>query len=225
MTAAPLVIAIDGPAAAGKSTLARALARRLGITYLDTGATYRALALAAREAGIDWDDAPALTVLAGSLDLRFGAMTEGGQQVSLGTREISDAIRSEAIGEGASVVSAHPAVRAALVALQRRIAASQSVVAEGRDTTTVVFPNATVKFFLLAERPERSRRRAWDLTQQGLDVELSAVEEAMAIRDERDSTRAASPLIEAPDAIRLDSTDRTPADVLAIALAAIQARV
>ncbi|MEO7993057.1 MAG: (d)CMP kinase [bacterium] len=219
MTATPFVIAIDGPAGAGKSTLARALAARLGCTYLDTGATYRALAWAARERGTTWGQGDVLAKLAATLDIRFGAMTPEGQRVAVGEVDVTEAIRDEAISDGASQVSVHPLVREAMVALQQRIAARQSVVAEGRDTTTVVFPDATVKIYLDATLEERAHRRAWELAQRGIDLDIEEIREALAIRDKRDREKPVGALTVADDAVMVETTELNVDEVLERVLA------
>jgi len=153
------VVAIDGPAGSGKSTLARGLARALGFVFLDTGAMYRALALAAHRAGIDPDDAERLAQLAQQVDIRFEADGEA-QRVLLDGADVSEAIRTPEISDLASRIAVHAGVRRAMVALQRALASqAHGVVAEGRDTTTVVFPDAAVKLYLDASPQERARRR------------------------------------------------------------------
>ena len=185
-----MVVAIDGPAGAGKSSVARAVARDLSFTYLDSGAMYRSVALAALERG-----APPAEIAA-SLDI------QAGERILLRSRDVTEAIRAPEVSEAASRLAADPDVRRAVVALQRRMLSSGSWVAEGRDIGTVVAPDAEVKVYLTASAEERARRRAEEL---GADVETVLAEQA--IRDERDSTRAYSPLTPAPGAVILDTTD------------------
>ena len=190
------VIAIDGPAGAGKSTVARALARRLGFTYLDSGAMYRAVALAAIRAGIDLDDGGRLGELAAALDIGVN-----GGVVSLDGADVSAEIRDPAISAAASRVSVHPQVRAAVVALQRALMKDGGYVAEGRDIGTVVAPDAALKVFLTAAARERARRRA---AQTGESA--GAVLAALGDRDRRDAGREHAPLRRAPDAVEVDTT-------------------
>ncbi|MCL6536794.1 MAG: (d)CMP kinase [Armatimonadetes bacterium] len=195
------VVAIDGPAGSGKSTLARGLARALGFVFLDTGAMYRALALAAQRAGIDPDDAERLAQLAQQVDIRFEADGEA-QRVLLDGEDVSEAIRTPEISDLASRIAVHAGVRRAMVALQRALAsAAHGVVAEGRDTTTVVFPDAAVKLYLDASPQERARRRQHQLQQQGIDAPYEQVLQAILERDARDAARADSPLRIADDAL------------------------
>lgn len=195
------VVAIDGPAGSGKSTLARGLARALGFVFLDTGAMYRALALAAQRAGIDPDDAERLAQLAQQVDIRFEADGEA-QRVLLDGEDVSEAIRTPEISDLASRIAVHAGVRRAMVALQRALAsAAHGVVAEGRDTTTVVFPDAAVKLYLDASPQERARRRQHQLQQQGIDASYEQVLQAILERDARDAARADSPLRIADDAL------------------------
>lgn len=195
------VVAIDGPAGSGKSTLARGLARALGFVFLDTGAMYRALALAAQRAGIDPDDAERLAQLAQQVDIRFEADDEA-QRVLLDGEDVSEAIRTPEISDLASRIAVHAGVRRAMVALQRALAsAAHGVVAEGRDTTTVVFPDAAVKLYLDASPQERARRRQHQLQQQGIDAPYEQVLQAILERDARDAARADSPLRIADDAL------------------------
>lgn len=197
-----ITIAIDGPAGAGKSTLARRLAARLGFLYIDTGAMYRAVALWARRLGVPWDDAHSLEQLARAS--RIELTPEG--KVLLNSEDVSEAIRDPEISEGASRVSAIPGVRRALVEKQQQMGRHSSVVMEGRDIGTVVFPDAQVKIYLDATPEERTRRRMKDLAARGIPAVFDQVLAEIQRRDQRDSTRADSPLCQAPDAIYLDST-------------------
>jgi cytidylate kinase len=209
-----LVVAIDGPAGSGKSTAARRLAQRLGYTMLDTGAIYRTLALVARERGVSWDDEAGLGLLAAQLDVSF-AFDGDVNRVFLGTREVTAGIRSPDMNEGASKVSRHPGVRAALLDLQRRLAAQGGVVAEGRDVGSVVFPTAGAKFFLSAQPEIRARRRFEELRAAGHEASYDAVLKDQIERDHRDSTRATAPLRMAEDAVEIDSTALGPDEVVA----------
>lgn len=199
------VIAIDGPAGSGKSTLARGLARALGFLFLDTGAMYRALALAAQRAGIDPDDADALTQLAQQAAIQLVAQGDA-TRVRLNGEDVSEAIRTPEISDLASRISVHSGVRRVMVQQQRAIAAqAHGVVAEGRDTTTVVFPEAAVKIYLDASPQERARRRQQQLQQQGIDAPYEVILQQILERDARDAARAESPLRPAPDAIILQN--------------------
>jgi CMP/dCMP kinase len=191
-----MVIAIDGPAGAGKSTVARAVATELGFTYLDSGAMYRCVALAALEAEADLDDGEALGRLAGGLAIE---LVDGA--VALGGRDVGAAIRESRVTEAASRVSVHPAVRAAMVERQRALIAAGRYVAEGRDIGTVVSPDSPLKVFLTATAEERARRRA---AQTGEDE--AAVLAAQRERDERDETREHGALRAAEDAVEIDTT-------------------
>lgn len=207
-----MVIAIDGPAGAGKSTVARALARELGFTYLDSGAMYRCLALAALRGGADPDDAGAMAALAGAVAISFG-----GERVKLDGEDVSAAIREPAVSEASSRVSVHPGVREAMVARQRELIAAGRYVAEGRDIGTVVSPDSPLKIFLTASAEERARRRA---EQTGEDP--AAVLAAQRERDRRDETREHSALRAAPDAVELDTTGLGQDDVV-VRIAALAA--
>jgi cytidylate kinase len=200
-----MVIAIDGPAGAGKSTVARAVAAELGFTYLDSGAMYRSVALAAHEAGVDPDDAAALGPLAAGLEIGFD-----GRRVLLGGRDVSGAIRRPGVTADASRVSVHPAVREAMVARQRALIAAGDYVAEGRDIGTVVSPEAPLKVFLTASDEERARRRA---AETGEDV--ASVLAAQRRRDARDTEREHGALRAAPDAVELDTTGLSLEEVVA----------
>jgi cytidylate kinase len=197
------VVAVDGPAGAGKSSACRALAARLGFTYVDTGAMYRAVGVLADEAGVALDDDAALARLVAELRFEFA---EGGTRLLVAGRDLSDAIRAPAAGDLASRVSMRPVVRERLVALQRELGSRGGVVMEGRDIGTVVFPDAPVKLYLTAAPEERARRRALELRARGDTVDEAALARELAARDRRDSARAHSPLRPAADAVVLDTT-------------------
>ena len=213
------VITIDGPAGAGKSTLARALARELRFLYLDTGAIYRTVALAAQRASVGWCDEAAVTEIAAEIvrgqRLRFERSGDGGQRVLLDDGDVSEAIRDPAVSAGASMVSSLPGVRAALLGLQRSLAASGGVVVEGRDTGTVVFPEAQVKFFMTASAEERARRRCEELRAKGMRADFEETLRDMVERDKRDEQREAAPLRRPEGAIDLETTNVAIDDVLA----------
>lgn len=213
-TARRLVVAIDGPAGAGKSTAARLLARRLGYELLDTGAIYRVMALLARRRGIAWEDGAGVAALAADLDLGF-RLDGDLNRVLVDGVDVSADIRTPEMSDGASRVSALPEVRAALLGLQRRLGAEGGVVVEGRDIGTVVFPAAGAKFFLTATADERARRRVAELRAAGRPVDLDRTREEMRARDERDSTRDVAPLRKAGDAVEIDSSALTPDEVVA----------
>lgn len=198
-------IAIDGPAASGKGTLARAVAMALGYRYIDTGAMYRALGLAARRAGISATDAAGLTVLASRLPLDFGW---DGQtvRVLLGDEDVTAAIRQPEIGGMASAVAVHAGVRSELVRRQQALAERGRVVVDGRDIGTVVLPDAELKIYLDASLAERARRRHEELKAKGQGGSLEEVEDELRARDAQDSGRTSSPLQVAPGAVVLDTT-------------------
>lgn len=204
-----IIVAIDGPAGAGKSTLARRIAARLGFLYIDTGAMYRVVALSALRRDISLDESLKLEQLAVASEIDL--TPEG--RVFLNAEDVTAAIREPAVSQAASKVSSVPGVRRAMVALQRRMGESHSVVMEGRDIGSVVFPAAQVKVFLDADPAERSARRLAELRQKGFEADPGDVEREMRERDHRDRTRAEAPLLQAPDAIYLDSTGRTPDQV------------
>lgn len=214
-----MTIAIDGPAGAGKSTVARGVADVLGWTFLDTGAMYRAVTLEVLRSGVDPNSEEACGRVAESLDLAF----DDHGKILIDGVPGEPGIRSDGVTQAVSAVSAHPAVRRAVVADQRAVAAAcppdGGLVAEGRDTTTVVFPDATHKFFLIATASERAQRRARELNQMQRVHEIQAEIER---RDRLDSTRLDSPLVEAPDAVRIETDGLTAGEVIERILAEVR---
>lgn len=215
-----IVVAVDGPAGAGKSTASRALAERLGYAYVDTGAMYRAVGVLAHERSVALDDDEALGRLVGGL--RF-ELRDGGAGLAVDGRDVSQAIRRVDAGELASRVSTRLVVRERLVALQRCLGAPGGVVMEGRDIGTVVFPDAPVKLYLTADPRERARRRGAELRARGDAVDEAALAAELAARDQRDSARAESPLRPAADAQVLDTSGVPFAEVVARMEAAVRA--
>ncbi len=211
---APFIIAIDGPSAAGKSTVARLVAERLGLPYLDSGALYRTVALAALEAGVGLEVGDAVARVAAGLDIE---PIDGGTRVLLAGQDVTGRLRSFEVSEAASRVSAVAGVRQVLRELQRAAVADYGAVAEGRDMGTVIFPNAALKVFLDAEPGERARRRAAERSQPPSGVE--AVGRELARRDRRDRDRKVAPLEVAPDAVRIDSTTLNIEEVVASIIA------
>lgn len=219
-----LVITIDGPAGVGKSTVAKRLAQRLGLTYLDTGATYRALAYAAVKANLNpITDTARLSRLARRLPLRLRPTPHGGVKVLLNRVDITNQIRTEEVSEAAAQVSQHPPVRAAMVALQRQLANHHGVVVEGRDTGSVVFPHASHKFFLKADAAVRARRRQEEMAQlYGRRPPLTQVREQLHVRDSLDQTRRVGPLVKPVGATVIDTSHRSVAQVVRLMLRRIR---
>lgn len=200
-------IAIDGPAGAGKSTLARALARELGYLYVDTGAIYRTVALRAREAGADPSDPEQVAPLLEDLDLRMDYGGDGVQRMFLSGRDVTEAIRENEVSALASKVAALPVVREFLLEFQREQAREHDVVMDGRDIGTVVLPQAGVKIFLTAAPEARARRRTLELHQRGQDADFDEILREIRRRDEQDENRPVAPLRQAEDAVLLDTTN------------------
>lgn len=200
------VLAIDGPSGAGKGTIARLVARRLGWHLLDSGALYRLVALAAESHAIGLDREDGLVTLAGHLDVQFIDNGEAETRIILEGDDVTDAIRSERCGDAASRAAALPGVRTALLDRQRAFREPPGLVADGRDMGTVVFPDAWLKVFLTASAEERAKRRYKQLKQKGLNVSLSALLEDIAARDRRDASRSVAPLRPADNAVVIDTT-------------------
>ena len=218
-----LIVAIDGPSGAGKSTLSILLAQRLDYVHLDTGAMYRCVALAALTQGIDSADQERLGILVQQLKVEF-VHTPAGDLVFLDGEDVSAAIRTPEVSLLTSKIAAAPQVREALVVLQRRLGASGGVVLEGRDIGTVVFPQAQVKFFLSASAAERGQRRFDELIAKGVNVSLQQTISDVIARDLADSEREHAPLLQAEDALVIDSTNMSIEEVLALMVSVVQMR-
>jgi cytidylate kinase len=211
------VIAVDGPSASGKGSVAEKVADCLGYHYLDSGAIYRILAFAAYKAGVDWSDEQSLAELASRLNIDFKQ-----SEVFLDGDRVSEAIRSEAMGRGASEVAVHPAVRAALLQLQQNFRQSPGLVADGRDMASVVFPDAKLKIFLTASTETRAKRRHLQLLNRGLSADYQAILDDLTQRDLRDSQRTTAPLKQMPEALLLDTTARSIQEAVDFILNAYQ---
>ncbi len=205
-------VAIDGPAGAGKSTLAKRLSEKLGVIYVDTGAMYRAMALYMIRKKVDPDDASALSEGCRTADITLD-FVDGQQQVFLNGENVSSLIRTEEVSTMASRSSVNPDVRAKLVELQRKLAKERSLVMDGRDIGTVVLPDAAVKIYLTASTAVRAKRRYDELKARGEECELSQIEADIIARDERDMNREISPLKQAEDAVLLDSSELSVEEV------------
>lgn len=209
-------IAIDGPAGAGKSTVAKEIAKRCNILYLDTGAMYRAMAYYAIQKGVDPRDEAQVEQVLPEADIEVKLQKQGEQLVLVNGQDVTPWLREAQISKGASDIAVHPAVRKKLVQVQRSIAEGCDVVMDGRDIGTYVLPNATHKFYLTATSRERARRRLKEMQQKGqaLDVTLDQMEQDIIARDKTDSSRAFAPLKQAEDAILVDSTYMTAEEVV-----------
>lgn len=216
-----VIVAIDGPAGAGKSTLAKRVADKMGFVYINTGAIYRAVALWALRLGVAMNDMHRLEQLAKEARIELGS---GDGRVFLNGEDVTDAIAEPRVSEAASKVSVVPGVRRALLGVQRRLAEKNSVVMEGRDIGTVVFPEAQVKIFLDADPAERARRRMLELQEQGHQLDERAIASNLEKRDERDRKRVEAPLVQAPDADLVDTTGLSLEEVEEIVLQKVRAR-
>jgi|YNPNPStandDraft_1061719.scaffolds.fasta_scaffold00006_35 cytidylate kinase len=213
MKASDYIVTIDGPVGSGKSTIGRLLAQQLGLTYLDTGAMYRAVALAAQQRGISPDDKQSLGKLCAEINISF-QQDANGQRTLLSGTDVTDQIRTPAISMLASQVSALPQVRSALVSMQRYIGRNGGIVVDGRDAGTVIFPHARFKFYLDASLEERAQRRYKELIAKKIEVDYNVLLSEIEKRDRDDSTRTIAPLKPAPDAVIIDTTGMTIEAVL-----------
>ncbi len=209
------VIAIDGPSASGKGTVAQRVAKTLGFHYLDSGALYRIVALAAKKNNVALDDGDALGEITKALDIEFN-----NGEIYMGTETITETVRSEEMSRGASEVAVHPQVRSALLDLQHRFRQAPGLVADGRDMASVVFTDAKLKVFLTAGVEVRARRRYNQLLFKNIKADYAQILEDLRTRDLRDSERSASPLIKTPDALLLDTSNRTIEDATQFILSA-----
>lgn len=205
----PYSIAIDGPAGAGKSTIAKAVARELGYVYIDTGAMYRAVGLFCLDQAITLTDEARVSEAVRDIDITIAYDEEGAQQVFLNGANVSTRIRTQQVGDAASTVSQYPAVREKMVKLQQSLAEHTSVVMDGRDIASKVLPNADTKIYLTASVEERARRRANELREKGELCDIAEVEAEIRARDDRDMHRQHSPLIQVPEAVLVDSSTLT----------------
>ena len=205
----PYSIAIDGPAGAGKSTIAKAVARELGYVYIDTGAMYRAVGLFCLDQAIALTDEARVSEAVRDIDITIAYDEEGAQQVFLNGANVSTRIRTQQVGDAASTVSQYPAVREKMVKLQQSLAEHTSVVMDGRDIASKVLPNADTKSYLTASVEERARRRANELREKGELCDIAEVEAEIRARDDRDMHRQHSPLIQVPEAVLVDSSTLT----------------
>lgn len=215
------VLTIDGPSGSGKGTISRAVADRLGWHYLDSGAIYRAVGLAAAWEGLDLSDGDAIAACAARTEIQFITAGDGEPHVIVNGKDATRALRTETAGAAASAIAAHPPVRAALVDLQLRFRQAPGLVADGRDMGTVIFPDAPYKVFLTASAAERAKRRYKQLKDKGVSVNLDSLLHEIAARDERDAGRAVAPLKPAEDAVIVDSTGMPITQVVETVLAVL----
>ncbi|MGE4232690.1 MAG: (d)CMP kinase [Bacteriovoracia bacterium] len=218
-----LIVAIDGPAGSGKSTVTHLLAKRLGYTHIDTGALYRSIALRAFRQGVTIEDEEKLGTIAESAKLEF-RWIQGRNHIFMDGEDVSSKIRTPEISMAASKISAHPKVRNALLGLQRQMGESGGAVLEGRDIGTVVFPNADVKFYLTATVDSRARRRMVELEDKGLYSEFEEVKKQVVERDRGDMERKVAPLKKADDAIEVDTTEMTVEEVVAFLVDTVKSK-
>ena len=208
------IITIDGPSGSGKGTISRLLADRLGFHYLDSGALYRVLSIAATRRKVDTENRAELSLIAQHMDVMFKTSAQGNFEVLLEGENVTSDLRMETTGARASKLAAYPEVRDALMKRQRLFARGDGLVADGRDRGTVVFPAADLKIYLTASIDERAKRRYKELIEKGEDVSLRAVEEQVRARDEKDTNREVSPLVAAEDAVELDTSNMSALEVL-----------
>ena len=208
------IITIDGPSGSGKGTISRLLADRLGFHYLDSGALYRVLSIAATRRKVDTENRSELSLIAQHMDVMFKTSAQGNFEVLLEGENVTSDLRMETTGARASKLAAYPEVRDALMKRQRLFARGDGLVADGRDMGTVVFPAADLKIYLTASIDERAKRRYKELIEKGEDVSLRAVEEQVRARDEKDTNREVSPLVAAEDAVELDTSNMSALEVL-----------
>jgi len=208
------IITIDGPSGSGKGTVSRMIADKLSFNYLDSGALYRLLTIAASRRKVDTSDVTALSILAEHMDIRFITSADGHFKALLEEENVTDEMRTENTGVHASKIAAYNEVRGALLKRQRSFACGEGLIADGRDMGTVVFPEADLKIYLTASIDERANRRYKELIEKGEDVSLRALAEQVRARDERDMNREVSPLVAAEDAIELDSSLMNAKEVL-----------
>jgi cytidylate kinase len=208
------IITIDGPSGSGKGTVSRLLADKLGFHYLDSGALYRVLSIAATRRKVDTANRAELLLIAEHMDVTFKTSTQGHFEVLLEGENVTSDLRMETTGARASQLAAYPEVRDALMKRQRLFARGDGLVADGRDMGTVVFPAADLKIYLTASIDERAKRRYKELIEKGEDVSLRALKEQVRVRDERDTNREASPLVAAEDAVELDTSNMSALEVL-----------